>query len=222
MNGGSRMNPKTTIRDGTTTAASTSLIDTYTTIVRTSRQLFMEFGYRGVSTRQIADACGITQPALYHHFRNKQALYLEVIKQSLFQTEAALTQINMEYFKLEDRLTKLSCYMMGNFQEDISQMFHDIHHELDNEKQQQVHQWWLTSFLYPVEKMIEDGMLNGQLKKVQELDSSTTEIAYLILNLIKSALPQSYTRTKTFTDQQQENEKKAKVIVSILLNGIST
>lgn len=212
------MNPSTSIRDGKKTV--TDSIDTYATIVRTSRKLFMEFGYRGISTRQIADACGITQPALYHHFKNKQSLYLEVIHQSLFQTEEALTQISKSTCNLEERLTQVSCYMMGNFQEDITQMFHDISHEFNQEQQQLLHQLWQKSFLLPVEKMIEDGVISGQIKNMSELDTTTTDLAYLILNLIKTTLPPSYFRTQSLSDQRQIVVKKAKFMVSILLNGI--
>jgi AcrR family transcriptional regulator len=37
-------------------------------ILQAAHRPFMEQGYRAVSTRQIAAACGITQPALYRHF----------------------------------------------------------------------------------------------------------------------------------------------------------
>ena len=53
----------------------------------------MEHGFRAVSTRQIADGCGLTQPALYHHFSDKQDLYVAVMKESLSETQAALERI---------------------------------------------------------------------------------------------------------------------------------
>lgn len=36
--------------------------------------LFLEKGFRGTSMRQIAEACGVSKPALYHYFRNKSHL----------------------------------------------------------------------------------------------------------------------------------------------------
>ena len=35
----------------------------------------MAHGYRAVSTRQVAEAVGLTQPALYHHFATQADLY---------------------------------------------------------------------------------------------------------------------------------------------------
>lgn len=36
--------------------------------------LFLEKGFRGTSMKQIAEACGVSKPALYHYFRNKSHL----------------------------------------------------------------------------------------------------------------------------------------------------
>ncbi|GGS07112.1 TetR family transcriptional regulator [Streptomyces humidus] len=45
--------------------------------------LFRRHGYRGTSTRQIAEAVGIKQPSLFHHFPNKQAILEELLAISL-------------------------------------------------------------------------------------------------------------------------------------------
>ncbi|MFC4453312.1 TetR/AcrR family transcriptional regulator [Deinococcus sonorensis] len=46
-------------------------------------QLFTERGYHGVSMREVAQAVGVTKPALYHHFVDKDALFLAVLEESL-------------------------------------------------------------------------------------------------------------------------------------------
>lgn len=40
---------------------------------------FAEQGYSGVSMDRVAEAAGVTKPVLYHHFRSKRALYLELV-----------------------------------------------------------------------------------------------------------------------------------------------
>ncbi|MFI9629918.1 TetR/AcrR family transcriptional regulator [Streptomyces sp. NPDC052042] len=45
--------------------------------------LFHRHGYRGTSTRQIAEAVGIKQPSLFHYFRSKQSILEELLSISL-------------------------------------------------------------------------------------------------------------------------------------------
>lgn len=49
-------------------------------IIDYATTLFMEQGYLATSTRQIAKGLGITQPAIYHHFQNKEDIYIQVLQ----------------------------------------------------------------------------------------------------------------------------------------------
>lgn len=48
-------------------------------IMQVAAPLFAKNGYRGVSMRELAQAVGVTQAALYYHFKDKQELYLGVV-----------------------------------------------------------------------------------------------------------------------------------------------
>jgi AcrR family transcriptional regulator len=49
-------------------------------ILDRAQQLFAVHGYHGVSIRDIVQACGLSNAALYYHFGNKQNLYIEVLR----------------------------------------------------------------------------------------------------------------------------------------------
>ncbi|MBA2809741.1 TetR/AcrR family transcriptional regulator [Streptomyces sp. KM273126] len=49
-------------------------------IVRTALRTFAEQGYRSTSMREIAEAVGLSQAGLLHHFRNKDDLLTEVLR----------------------------------------------------------------------------------------------------------------------------------------------
>lgn len=68
--------PRTTTRDRILTEAS---------------RLFGERGYDGTSTRQIADAVGIKQPSLFHHFASKQAI-MEALLDLTYAAPAAVAE----------------------------------------------------------------------------------------------------------------------------------
>lgn len=48
-------------------------------ILETAAALFAEHGYHGVSINDLGVACGVTGPALYKHFRGKQAILSEML-----------------------------------------------------------------------------------------------------------------------------------------------
>ena len=54
-------------------------------IVKPALNLFLQNGYEKTSLNQIARKVGITKPAIYHHFKNKDQLFHEVL--SLFFEE---------------------------------------------------------------------------------------------------------------------------------------
>lgn len=194
--------------------------ETYQTIIKTAQRLFMELGYRAVSTRQIAQICGVTQPAIYHHFKNKQTLYVAVIQQTLHHTESDLKAILGKFSTFQERLTQIAFYMMIHFEMDLVQMFHDISHELGPDNQQLIHQWWIEGFFMPIVTMINDGIINEEIKNPESLNTNSTELAYLILNVIKANLQPETTAALTQEERKIMAEKKVKLMVAIFINGI--
>ncbi len=61
-------------------------------ILLTAIGLFADCGYAGVSMRDIATAVGISPPALYNHFANKEALYREAVSTAFADKSARLLQ----------------------------------------------------------------------------------------------------------------------------------
>jgi AcrR family transcriptional regulator len=63
------------------------ILETKDIIVKTALRLFLQNGYDKTSMNDIAREVGISKPAIYHHFKNKDELFHEV--QSLFFEEMA-------------------------------------------------------------------------------------------------------------------------------------
>ena len=51
-------------------------------ILETAIRLFAERGFRGVTTRELAAAVGVSEPVLYQHFPSKKELYSAIIEAS--------------------------------------------------------------------------------------------------------------------------------------------
>ncbi|EYB67944.1 TetR family transcriptional regulator [Deinococcus phoenicis] len=52
-------------------------------ILTEAARLFVASGYHGVSMREVAAAVGVTKPALYHHYADKEALFLAMLDGTL-------------------------------------------------------------------------------------------------------------------------------------------
>ncbi len=60
--------------------ARTEGTDSRREILRVAEEIFARKGYIGTSTREIAEAAGVTKGLLFYHFQSKQRLYLTVIE----------------------------------------------------------------------------------------------------------------------------------------------
>ena len=65
-------------------------------ILETAKSLFINKGYYGLSMREISDALGVSKAALYYHFKDKEQLFLEILKMFLDEMEIALNRIVTE------------------------------------------------------------------------------------------------------------------------------
>lgn len=58
-------------------------------LFRAAMHLFGAKGYAATSVRDIVQAAGVTAPSLYHHFGNKEGLYLAIVREGREHLEAA-------------------------------------------------------------------------------------------------------------------------------------
>lgn len=68
-----------------------------TSIVDTACRLFSEKGFRGVTTRELAAAVGVTEPVLYEHFRTKRDLYNAIIEAKAGEGIEILNRISDQF-----------------------------------------------------------------------------------------------------------------------------
>ncbi len=76
-------------------------------ILATSAKLFSQRGYKGVSIRDIAQAAGMTNAALYYHFKNKEDLFLAMLRDDHEKAMASLQAAARGPGDLRDDLNQL-------------------------------------------------------------------------------------------------------------------
>ncbi|MFL6160452.1 MAG: TetR/AcrR family transcriptional regulator [Marmoricola sp.] len=59
-------------------------------IVAVGSEVFIENGYQGTSLEDIAGSAGVTRPLIYRYFRDKDELYLEILRSARAELDDAL------------------------------------------------------------------------------------------------------------------------------------
>lgn len=59
-------------------------------------RLFVASGYHGVSMREVAEAVGVTKPALYHHYSDKESLFLAILKAAVINLGGLIERANSQ------------------------------------------------------------------------------------------------------------------------------
>lgn len=196
--------------------------ETRHTILRTAQQLFMEHGYRAVSTRQIADGCGLTQPALYHHFSDKQDLYVAVMKESLAETQAALERIASRNESVQERLKRIARYLLSNTERDHTMMMHDIQQELSVASRTTLNQAFQAGIIVPIRSLIEEAIGTGVLLDQQKSGIDATTATYLFMSLLSQYVSRHVQRSGLLQRDVPEKERAEEVIVQLMFHGIAT
>lgn len=195
--------------------------ETRRTILRTAQHLFMEYGYRAVSTRQIADACGLTQPALYHYFADKQALYVAVMQEDMAKTHAALERIARRNESVEERLRRVVRYLLNSTQHDLSWMLHDVRQEMDAGARATLYTDFQTGLIAPIASIFHDGIQQRVLRDATHGGVNETTAAYLFMSMLSRFLAQKAHSDTAFIASLLDEQERAEILVQILLHGIA-
>jgi AcrR family transcriptional regulator len=70
-------------------------------IVEAAIRLFSEKGFHGVTTRELAQAVGVSEPVLYQHYQTKRELYAAIIESKSCEVEAKIGPVNGAVTDLE-------------------------------------------------------------------------------------------------------------------------
>lgn len=62
-------------------------------IVEAARQLFMENGFKGTTTKMIAQTAGVNEVTLFRHFKSKEGIFLEISKEITNYSHSKLKSI---------------------------------------------------------------------------------------------------------------------------------
>ncbi len=76
-------------------------------LLHSALDIFNEKGYAATSVREIVEAAGVTKPALYYYFKNKEGIYMELIKMPFEILQKILEETVQESLSARERVLRL-------------------------------------------------------------------------------------------------------------------
>ncbi|NQT96463.1 MAG: TetR/AcrR family transcriptional regulator [Candidatus Marinimicrobia bacterium] len=185
------------------------------TIFREAARLFSEKGYERTSMRAIAEAAGVSKPAIYYYFPNKDALFEEMLAATQEQVQETLDKIKNSSLGAAEKLTEIAVSRFTMYLEypELSKFLTDI--EVWNIKKKimqnflKKHHGIHTS----VNDIVAEGIATGLFRS--ELDPAVAATMFLGgLNM--------YMVTHIKTGQGEMTATKAREFVTTIVDGIKS
>ncbi|MFK3937858.1 TetR/AcrR family transcriptional regulator [Alkalihalobacillus sp. NPDC078783] len=189
-------------------------LNTSVNIIQKAHQLFMDKGYANVSTRMIAKECGLTQPALYHHYPNKVSIYLAVLQTDLKKTEEAIQSIFAHHESIRNALLEMTIYILLNRPKNLGQINSDMKLHMDKEQQLMIRKYWTDAYLSPIEQLLKESSLHTHLT---EDPYHLTKLAHVYLGMVHQQLPEMDRLTNV---DEHVARDRAEFLVTVYLDGI--
>lgn len=76
-------------------------------ILQRAAELFAQRGYPATSMNEVAQACGLSKPSIYHYFKDKYALLLEICDGHVSRLHVLVQQVQAQDLPAELRLRTL-------------------------------------------------------------------------------------------------------------------
>lgn len=137
-------------------------------IIETATQLFARKGFYGTSVSDLTKAVGLTKGALYHHFKDKDALFFAVVESVQITWEKAvanevisekhsIAQIAILFEKHAELLSRndFMCLVMSNLMNEMESINPNYSSILENIYEE---------FVFFVEQIIKAGQSKGEIR----------------------------------------------------------
>lgn len=179
-----------------------------TQIITVATDLFMKQGYVATSTRQIASILDVTQPAIYHHFKNKEEIFIEVISQFAVEIGSDLNAILIKKQSKRDCLTEMALYLRDKHKMNFTLMMNDLQHSVSKKTNSSIFSVWSENYFNPFIQYFES------IEKFIIPELSTANVSQHFLRVLSSYISESYSNDALDTIKIED-------MINIFLRGIT-
>ncbi|KRM13381.1 TetR/AcrR family transcriptional regulator [Paucilactobacillus suebicus] len=188
------------------------LEQTRTAILVTARKLFLKNGYQNTSTRDIAGEIGITQPALYHHFNDKEVIFLEVIAEIGKEVRNNVNKVmRKQNLSADERLFQITKILTKIHHNSITTLIYESYKELSASGKRKLEMLFKMNYIAPLADYFKLPEVNLRAEILPD------EAAELYLSDINTLFG-SFNR---LGGHQLSNDERVKLILKFVLYGIA-
>jgi len=194
------------------TLAFMEISDSRARVLDAAEKLFMERGYASVTMRDIANALGVKQAALYYHAPNgKEQLYREVVDRHMTHQREGLEKIMASApEQLDAQLGAITDWLVEQAPVDLMRMVRSDAMQISETYAEELIQQVDQSMMQPIIKVIKAAQVRGEVRRI-----IPEMVAGMLLALTNWAV---------YFDSTSRFERSSKVmmrqVIDLLLNGM--
>jgi AcrR family transcriptional regulator len=181
-------------------------------ILREARLLFTAQGYAAVSMQQIADAATVNKATLYHHFRDKEDLFLSVMVEEFRRLATDVGAVIADGRTLREQLRRVAAHIFASRQSDFGRLAADLRDNVSGQRRSE-----LMGRCAPpweqISRAVERAIASGE---VRDVDADL--VARLFFAMVGSQMWWSNIGTR----YPEPDDRLAATIADLVLDGIST
>jgi len=182
-------------------------------ILEAAQRLFAAHGYHGASIRDIVQACGVSNAALYYHFGSKQDLYFEVLGEYISAVVGELQKADTGEGTCRNRLTRVALAYARIILESenvLQTLLRDVAH-FDRADIARLIPGLSRQIPAAIATILEEGITAGQVRPVP-----THRTGLLMLGMVNAmAVRRLYNEIETTLEQDVD------LLVDVLFEGIA-
>ena len=180
-------------------------------ILESAKSLFIEHGYHGLAMREIAEALGVTKPALYYHFKDKEELFLAILQKNLDDIETGIDAILAKQVSSKEAIYLFIQHVLNQTAEDRAVIVLEIQEakQLSPSARANFYQTYQEKFIQKLQSIFSQGVNNGEFRKIDPAFATWTLLGILYPYMAMGREP-----------SDSLSEENIKMIFDIFMNGI--
>jgi len=180
-------------------------------ILDAAQKLLIQYGYAGLSMRELSEECGLAKATIYHYFQDKQAIVLSVLERDM----STMLRCTMAAAEQEiDCVQKLRAIIRTHYvmMRERHALIINVIREINGLEPQlrELKRKHLAAYCTPIARIIEDGVAQGLFRPL-----NVEMTVFSLFGMINSVVMQCM-----LTSEAEVGDEFVEHTLSLFLHGV--